>query len=65
MDAQTIEPRSKPVERHCRRCDAVLYVVETMLDPRTRRVVRMYKCECGERIWDGWGANRSPLVHLR
>jgi hypothetical protein len=51
MDAQTIEPRSKPVEPHCRRCDAVLYIVETILDPRTGRVVRMYKCECGERIW--------------
>jgi hypothetical protein len=52
MNAAQTEPRSRPVEPHCRRCGAVVCIVETILDPRTGRGVRMYKCECGERIWD-------------
>jgi hypothetical protein len=23
-----------------------------MLDPRKGRIVRLYRCSCGERIWD-------------
>jgi hypothetical protein len=52
MSAQA-EPRLRPAEPHCRRCGALVWIVETILDPRSGRAVRMFKCECGERIWDG------------
>jgi len=27
-------------------------IVQKILDPRTGRTVRLYQCECGERVWD-------------
>src|ERR1700743_2284092 len=38
--------------RHsCPRCDAMPSLVRQMLDSRTGKTVRMFECECGERVW--------------
>jgi hypothetical protein len=52
MELQT-DPRPKPRDPQCRRCGSVVSNVETFLDPRSGRSMRIYKCDCGERIWDG------------
>jgi hypothetical protein len=42
----------------CRTCAAPSRLIMTMLDTRTGKPIRLYKCQnCGQRIWDD---NRNP-----
>jgi len=43
------EPVTRP---RCPSCNALPVLVDTMLDPRKGTIVRLYRCSCGERIWD-------------
>jgi hypothetical protein len=38
-------------ERECN-CGARFQFICKMLDPRDGRIIRMFKCDCGKRIWD-------------
>jgi hypothetical protein len=38
--------------RRCVSCAAFARLLYTMLDSRTGKSVRLYQCQCGERIWD-------------
>ncbi len=35
----------------CNQCGKKPALVRTMLNPRSGRTVRMFKCECGEQTW--------------
>jgi hypothetical protein len=37
--------------RTCSQCDKKPAMVRSMLNPKTGRTVRMFKCECGEQTW--------------
>jgi hypothetical protein len=37
--------------RRCNRCGAQPQLVSTMLDSAKGRIVRMFKCQCGEETW--------------
>jgi hypothetical protein len=37
--------------RRCNRCGAQPQLVSTMLDSAKGRIVRMFKCQCGEQTW--------------
>ena len=36
----------------CPTCAAYPRLAQSMLDTRNGRTVRLYRCQCGERIWD-------------
>ena len=38
-------------DRHCSRCDAQPKLVNSMLDLAHGRIIRMFKCQCGEQTW--------------
>ena len=38
--------------RKCPLCGRALELMRKMLDLDTGRVIHMYECECGDRIWD-------------
>ena len=38
--------------RKCRVCGKTLKIVRTVFYPDTKEAVRVFKCECGERIWE-------------
>jgi hypothetical protein len=40
------------VQRRCPTCAAAPRLTHSMLDARNGKTVRLYECECGERIWD-------------
>ncbi len=37
--------------RRCIRCSAEPKLVGTMLDSNKGRIIRMFKCHCGEQTW--------------
>ncbi len=37
--------------RKCRVCDQELELIR-MLDSRTGKLIRMFECQCRERVWD-------------
>ena len=38
--------------KRCPTCAAFPRIVQQMLAPRTGKTVKLYQCQCGERIWD-------------
>jgi hypothetical protein len=48
LDEQRIRAR---VPR-CPTCAAFPRLLHSMLQPRTGKTVKLYLCQCGERIWD-------------
>jgi hypothetical protein len=44
--------RMQGTQRRCPVCGAFPRVAQTMLDSRKGKVVRLFQCEYGERIWD-------------
>jgi len=45
-------PSPGPEALKCRRCGRCSCLVQDILDPRTGRTVRLFRCDCGERVWD-------------
>jgi transposase-like protein len=52
MEISTEAARKKVPDERCPHCDSVLQLVRTMLDSRSGKSVRMFKCKCGARTWD-------------
>jgi hypothetical protein len=44
--------RTQDRQRHCPVCAAVPRLAQTMLDSRKGKMVSLFQCQCGERIWD-------------
>jgi hypothetical protein len=38
-------------DRRCLRCDGQPSLVRQMLDSRSGKTIRMFKCRCGEQTW--------------
>jgi hypothetical protein len=38
--------------RVCPRCGAQPYLLHSVPDFRSAKTARLYRCQCGERIWD-------------
>jgi len=50
---QRIWNKETRADRGCPRCEeARLRLVQTMLDPRKGKTIRIFECQCGESIWD-------------
>jgi hypothetical protein len=47
----TLTGRTTVEDRRCTRCGAQPQLIRTMLDSVKGRTIRMFKCDCGERIW--------------
>jgi hypothetical protein len=52
MHAPTTHETRKLRELKCERCGSIPRIAKTILDTRANRTVRIFECECGERIWD-------------
>jgi hypothetical protein len=53
MDAPSnLNLNVKPGAPKCTGCGSVPHAVQTILDSRTGKRIRLYQCECGERVWD-------------
>jgi hypothetical protein len=51
-EGQLPESSDQATRPRCPLCNALPVLVDRMLDPRKGRIVRLYRCSCGERIWD-------------
>ena len=38
--------------RDCRFCNHKLKLIRMVFYPETEETIRMFECDCGERIWD-------------
>jgi hypothetical protein len=38
--------------RECRSCDNKLKLIRAVYYPETESTIRVFECDCGERIWD-------------
>ena len=39
-------------ELRCHACSAVPRLTQRILDPRTGKTLGLYRCECGEHVWE-------------
>lgn len=44
-------PQSQTTLR-CAKCHQPLRLLERLWNPKTARTIRVYKCQCGELVWD-------------
>ena len=45
-------PKPQDTKRPCPTCGTFPRLLHSMLDVRRKEIVRLYQCQCGERIWD-------------
>jgi uncharacterized C2H2 Zn-finger protein len=50
MDKQRPEPALQE-SRRCPACGAMARLKAEMLEPRTGKIVELYRCPCGKHIW--------------
>src|SRR5213076_3122774 len=51
------EPQNQDQELRCHTCSAFPRLAQRILDPRTGKAFRLYRCECGDTVWKS-----SPLT---
>jgi glutaredoxin len=51
-EKRLVKPQIQQTERRCPFCAALPRLLHAMLDTRRGRIVSLYQCKCGERIWD-------------
>jgi hypothetical protein len=56
-DKHLPEPQNQDQELRCHACSAVPRLAQRILDPKTGKTLRLYRCECGQRVWGS-----SPLM---
>jgi hypothetical protein len=39
-------------QRDCNSCRGRLKLIRAVVFPQTKETIRMFQCDCGERIWD-------------
>ena len=44
-----LDPNSR---RDCDSCSGKLKLIKVVTFPETKETIRMFECDCGERIWD-------------
>ena len=52
-DHKRLPPDPQPEdELRCAACSAVPRLIQRMLDPRSGKTLRLYRCQCGEHVWE-------------
>ena len=51
-DKDPPKPQEQDKARRCPTCPEVPRLAHQFLDPRNGKTVRLFECQCGERIWD-------------
>ena len=46
------QQQTRDTRRRCPTCAAFPKLTHRFLDPRQGKTIRLYRCQCGERIWD-------------
>ena len=46
------DPQTEDHELRCAACSAVPRLIQRMLDPRSGKTLRLYRCQCGEHVWE-------------
>ena len=46
------QQQTRDTQRRCPTCAAFPKLTHRFLDPRQGKTIRLYQCQCGERIWD-------------
>ena len=49
---QTPKASVEPKGPRCPTCAAFPDIASRFLDPRTGKTIRLYRCQCGEHVWD-------------
>ena len=49
---QLPEPQSQDQELRCHACSAFPRLAHRILDPRTGKMFGLYRCECGQGVWE-------------
>jgi len=49
---QLSKPEDQDCGPRCAACAGFPRLTHTFLEPNKGRTIRLYQCECGERIWD-------------
>jgi len=52
IPTDVLPPIESDSNRECRACRAALQLIRTVHFPDRQEVIRAFKCDCGERIWD-------------
>jgi hypothetical protein len=51
-EARRIDVTKQERKPRCSACAAFPDLATAFLDSRSGRTIRLYQCECGERVWD-------------
>lgn len=51
-ESERIKPTRPESPPRCPACAAFPHLTAKLLDTQNGRTVRLYQCQCGERIWD-------------
>jgi hypothetical protein len=51
-DKQWPEQQNQDRELRCQACSAFPRLAYRILDPRTGKMFRLYRCECGQSVWE-------------
>lgn len=51
-DQQPKQQQQQPQGKLCPKCSSQPRLTHSILETRTGKTVRLYHCQCGERIWD-------------
>jgi hypothetical protein len=52
LEGETQERLISAAPPHCPKCKGYIRFTDTVLDVRRSLIVRLYRCECGEIIWE-------------
>ncbi|WP_298253594.1 hypothetical protein [Bradyrhizobium sp.] len=51
-ESERIKPAKQESAPRCPACAAFSHLAAKLLDTQNGKTVRLYQCQCGERIWD-------------
>ena len=51
-ESERVRPTNEQSVPRCPVCAAFAHLTAKLLDSRSGRTVRLFQCQCGERVWD-------------
>jgi hypothetical protein len=52
LDSNKLSEAEARDARKCPRCETRLWAPQIILDSRRGKIIHLFECPCGERIWD-------------
>jgi hypothetical protein len=52
LDSNNLSEAQARDARKCPRCETRLWPPQIILDSRRGKIIHLFECPCGERIWD-------------